>query len=131
MNPAFDIMGFAPIIIIFVIFYFLILRPQQKKAKEHQQTLNALRRGDRVATVGGLMGTITKIVSDQEVQLEIDDSVKVRLLRAAITEVLSKTEPVSAEPLVSSTETAEEKPAKKTATAKKTKGTTASKAKKK
>jgi preprotein translocase subunit YajC len=76
------------------VFYFLILRPQQLKAKRHQQTLTALRRGDKVVTSGGIIGTISKIVSDQEIQLEIDENVKVRLVRSMITEVLSKTAPV-------------------------------------
>ncbi len=94
---GFDIMSFLPIILIFGVFYFLILRPQQLKAKKHQQTLAALRRGDKVVTSGGIIGTISKIVSDQEIQLEIDENVKVRLVRSMITEVLSKTGPVEAE----------------------------------
>ncbi len=96
-GSGFDIMSFLPIILIFGVFYFLILRPQQAKAKQHQKTLAALRRGDRVVTAGGLMGTISKIVSDQEVQVEIADDVKVRVIRAMITEVLSKSDPVAAE----------------------------------
>jgi preprotein translocase subunit YajC len=118
---SFDLMGFMPIVVIFVIFYFLILRPQQKKAKEHQQTLNALRRGDRVVTNGGVMGVITKVVNDQEVQLEIADNVRVRLLRAAISEVLSKTEPVasSSEPVEVEKKTAEPKSAEPKAAPKK------------
>ena len=95
---GFDIMSFLPIILIFGVFYFLILRPQQMKAKKHQQTLAALRRGDRVVTSGGIIGTISKIVNEQEIQLEIDENVKVRLVRAMITDVLSKNEPVPSEP---------------------------------
>ena len=96
---GFDIMSFLPIILIFGVFYFLILRPQQMKAKKHQQTLAALRRGDRVVTNGGIIGTVTKLVNDHEIQLEIDDNVKVRFMRAMITDVLSKNEPVESEPV--------------------------------
>lgn len=96
-SGGFDIMSFLPIILIFGVFYFLILRPQQQKARKHQQTLAALRRGDKVVTSGGIIGTISKIVSDQEIQLEIDENVKVRVVRAMITEVLSKTTPVDSE----------------------------------
>ncbi|RZI45503.1 preprotein translocase subunit YajC [Candidatus Finniella inopinata] len=99
-GAGFDIMSFLPIILIFGVFYFLILRPQQAKAKKHQQTLTALRRGDRVVTNGGIIGTVTKLVSDNEIQLEIDDNVKVRFMRAMITDVLSKNEPVASEPVV-------------------------------
>lgn len=94
---GFDIMSFLPIILIFGVFYFLILRPQQIKAKRHQETLKGLRRGDKIVTSGGIIGTISKIVSDQELQLEIDENVKVRVIRAMITEVLSKTGPVETE----------------------------------
>lgn len=92
---GFDIMSFLPLILIFVIFYFLILRPQQKKLKTHQQMLGNLRRGDRVVTNGGIIGTVSKLVSDQEVQLEIADDVKVRVVRSMIAEVMSKTDPVA------------------------------------
>lgn len=92
---GFDIMNFLPIILIFGVFYFLILRPQQTKAKQHQQILAGLRRGDRVATTGGILGVVSKIINDHEVQLEIDEGVKVRLVRSSITEVMTKVDPVS------------------------------------
>jgi preprotein translocase subunit YajC len=92
---GFDVMSFLPLILIFAVFYFLILRPQQKKLKTHQQMLANLRRGDRVVTNGGIIGTVSKLVSDQEVQLEIADDVKVRVIRSMITEVMSKTDPVA------------------------------------
>lgn len=91
---GFDFMGLMPIAFIFVIFYFLILRPQQKKMKEQQKMLSELRKGDRVITAGGLIGVIAKITSDQEVLLEIAENVRVRLLRSTIQQVMSKTEPV-------------------------------------
>lgn len=96
--PAGGIAGgleaFFPLILIFLVFYFLLIRPQQKKMKQHKEMLGALRRGDRVVTAGGIVGTITKLVSDTEVQVEIADNVRVRVLRNTLGEVLSKTEPV-------------------------------------
>lgn len=96
-----------PLVLIFVVFYFLLIRPQQKKMKQHREMLAAVRRGDRVV-VGGIIGTVAKVASDTEVTVEIADGVRVRVVRGAITEVLSKTEPVKAE---SSDKTAEDKPA--------------------
>lgn len=92
---GFDIMSFLPLILIFAVFYFLILRPQQKKLKEHQQTLANLRRGDRVITNGGIIGTISKLVSDQEIQLEIAEDVRIRVVRSMISSVVSKTDPIA------------------------------------
>lgn len=89
----FDFMAFAPLILIFVVFYFLLLRPQQKKVKVHQEMLTALRRGDRIVTNGGLIGVVVKILSDQEVQVEIAENVRVKIARAMISDVLAKTEP--------------------------------------
>lgn len=92
---GFDYMALLPFVLIFGVFYFLILRPQQQKMKKHQELLAGLRRGDRVVTSGGLIGTISKVVSDGEVQLEIAENVRIRLVRAMITEVLAKTDPVT------------------------------------
>lgn len=92
---GFDYMALLPFVLIFGVFYFLILRPQQQKMKKHQELLTGLRRGDRVVTSGGLIGTISKIVSDGEVQLELTENVRVRLVRATITEVLAKTDPMT------------------------------------
>lgn len=83
-----------PIVLIFVVFYFLLIRPQQKKMKQHKDMLAALRRGDRIATGGGIIGTITKVIDENEVQVEIADGVRVRVQRPAISAVLAKTEPV-------------------------------------
>ncbi len=71
------------------------LRPQQKKTRAHQEVLKELRRGDRVVTAGGLLGTVDKIINDGEISLEIADKVKVRVVKATVTEVLSKTQPVA------------------------------------
>lgn len=83
-----------PLVLIFVVFYFLLIRPQQKKQKQHKEMLSAVRRGDRVVTGGGIVGTVTKVIDDKEVAVEITDGVKVRVQRALIASVISKTEPV-------------------------------------
>jgi len=83
---------FAPLILIFVVFYFLLIRPQQKKMKEHKAMLDSIRRGDRVVTGGGIIGTVTKVDND-ELQVEIADGVKVRCMRGTVNMVLAKTEP--------------------------------------
>jgi preprotein translocase subunit YajC len=94
---GFDFMSFLPLILIFVVFYFMLIRPQQKKMKTHQAMLGALRRGDRVITSGGLIGLVTKIVNDQEVQLEIAENTRVRIVRSMISEVLAKGSPLASE----------------------------------
>jgi preprotein translocase subunit YajC len=86
---------FIPLILIFAIMYFLLIRPQQKKIKEHAAMVDALRRGDQVVTQGGLIGKVTKVKEDNEVEVEISDGVKVRVVRGTIAQVLSKTEPAS------------------------------------
>ncbi|WP_158045996.1 preprotein translocase subunit YajC [Skermanella pratensis] len=90
---AAGLMSFLPLILIFVVFYFLLIRPQQKKLKEHKSMLEALRRGDRVVTGGGIVGTITKVGADDELVVEIAEGVRVRVLRSTINLVLAKTEP--------------------------------------
>ena len=85
-----------PLVLIFVVFYFLLIRPQQKKQKEHRAMLEALHRGDRVVTAGGIMGTIIKVQGESELIVEIAEGVKVRVARGMISDVLSKTENRSA-----------------------------------
>ncbi|WP_340254518.1 MULTISPECIES: preprotein translocase subunit YajC [unclassified Roseobacter] len=84
---------FVPLILIFAIMYLLLIRPQQKKAKEHQAMVAALRRGDQVVTAGGIMGKVSKVKDEREVELEIAAGVNVRVVRNTITQVVSKTEP--------------------------------------
>ena len=86
---------FLPLVLIFVVFYFLLIRPQQKRAKDHKTILGNLRRGDRVVTGGGIIGTVAKVVSDDEVAVDIADNVRVRVVRSTITSVLARTEPVA------------------------------------
>jgi preprotein translocase subunit YajC len=83
-----------PLILIFVIMYFLILRPQQQKVKQHQAMVKALRRGDTVITSGGLVAKVTKVVDDDQIEVEIADGVRVRQMRSMVSDVRSKGEPV-------------------------------------
>ena len=86
---------FLPLILIFAIMYFLLIRPQQKKVKEHQAMVEALRRGDQVVTQGGVIGKVVKVKDDGEIEVEISEGVKVRVVKATIAQVLSKTEPAA------------------------------------
>ena len=86
--------SFIPIILIFVIMYFLLIRPQQKKIKEHKNMVDNLRRGDQVLTQGGIIGKITKVKEGEEIEVELGKEVKVSVIRSTIVNVLSKTEPV-------------------------------------
>ena len=79
----------VPLILIFVIMYFLLIRPQQKKVKQHRAMVGALRRGDQVQTQGGLIGRITKVKDEGEVEVEIAQGVKVRVVRSTIAHVIS------------------------------------------
>ena len=84
---------FLPLILIFAIMYFLLIRPQQKKMKDHQAMVAALRRGDKVITAGGLIGKVVKVLDEGEIEVEVADGVKVRVVQATISQVVSKTEP--------------------------------------
>ena len=85
--------GFAtilPLVLIFAVFYFLLIRPQQKKAKVHREMLGSIVRGDRVITGGGIMGKVTKVVNDQELAVEIAEGIRVRVQRSMVAGVISK-----------------------------------------
>ena len=86
---------FIPLILIFAIMYFLLIRPQQKKVKQHQAMVSALRRGDQVVTQGGLIGKVVKVKEDNELEVELAEGVKVRVVQSPIAQVLSKTEPAT------------------------------------
>ncbi len=86
---------FIPLILIFAIMYFLLIRPQQKKMKQHQSMVEALRRGDQVVTQGGMIGKVAKVKEDGEIEVEIAEGVKVRVVKSTIAQVLNKTEPAS------------------------------------
>jgi len=87
---------FVPLILIFAIMYLLLIRPQQKKAKEHQAMVAALRRGDQVVTQGGIIGKVSKVKDDNEIEIEVAAGVNVRVVRSTIAQVVSKTEPAKA-----------------------------------
>jgi len=89
---GFDIMTLLPLILIFVVFYFLLIRPQQKKVKEHRDMLGKLRRGDKIVTNGGLVGQIMKVVSENELDLEIAKGVRVRVMRGMVSSIYARTE---------------------------------------
>ncbi len=84
---------FIPLILIFAIMYFLLIRPQQKKMKDHQAMVEGLRRGDQVVTQGGIVGKVVKVKEGNEIEVEIAEGVKVRVIKHTVTQVLSKTEP--------------------------------------
>ena len=85
------LMQFAPLVLIFIVFYFLMIRPQQKRQKEHQALVKAAKRGDRIVTSGGILGVITKANdTDNEVEVEIAQGVKVRVVRSAISDVVNR-----------------------------------------
>jgi preprotein translocase subunit YajC len=88
------IVQFLPFVLIFVIMYFLIIRPQRTKAKQHQEMLANVRRGDTIVTSGGLIGKVAKVTDEGEIHLDVADGVRVRVVRGMIAEVRSKGEPV-------------------------------------
>jgi preprotein translocase subunit YajC len=91
------LMSLLPFILIFVIMYFLILRPQQKRTKQHQEMVKNVRRGDTVVTSGGLVGKVTKVVDDDQIEIEIAEGVRIRQMRQMVTDVRAKGEPVKEE----------------------------------
>jgi len=95
--PAMDtLVQFVPFVLIFVIMWFLIIRPQQRRAKQHADMIKAVRRGDTVVSTGGIVGRVTRVTDDPEIEVEIADNVRVKLVRTMIAEVRTKGEPVKA-----------------------------------
>jgi preprotein translocase subunit YajC len=94
-DSANSLLQFAPFVLIFVVFYFFVIRPQQQKTRDLRNMLGALRRGDRVVTGGGIIGTVAKVIGDDELLVEIADGMRVRVVRSTVTTVLAKTEPVA------------------------------------
>ena len=100
--------GFAtllPLVLIFVVFYFLLIRPQQKRAKNHRNMLAAVVRGDKVVTGGGIIGTVTKVVNDEELAVEIAEGIKIKVQRGLIASVQSKSQPTASNAPTASTNT--------------------------
>ena len=85
---------FIPLILIFVIFYFFLIRPQQKRVKDHKNMVEALKRGDEIITSGGIIGTIDRIMEDDRIEVIISDNVKVQVIKSTITSLLIKKEEV-------------------------------------
>ena len=83
---------FIPLILIFVIFYFFLIRPQQKRVKEHKVMVESLKRGDEIITSGGIIGTIEKVMEDDRIEVNIDENVKVQIIKSTITSLLKKEE---------------------------------------
>jgi preprotein translocase subunit YajC len=84
---------FLPLILIFAIMYFLLIRPQQQKVKQHKAMVEAVKRGDRIVTQGGLIGKVSKVKDDYEVEVELAEGIKVRVVKATIATVTDRTEP--------------------------------------
>ena len=83
---------FIPLILIFVIFYFFLIRPQQKRVKEHKVMVESLKRGDEVITSGGIIGTVDRVLEDDRIEVVIGDNVKVQIIKSTITSQLKKEE---------------------------------------
>ncbi len=90
MNSQFA--QFIPLILIFVIFYFFLIRPQQKRVKDHRAMVAALKRGDEVITSGGIIGIVERVMEDDRIEVKLSDNVKVQIIRSTITSLLKKEE---------------------------------------
>lgn len=92
VNP---IMTFAPFVLIFVIFYFLLIRPQQQARKKHTEMISNVRRGDVVVTAGGIIGKVTKVLEGDEIMVELADNVTVKILKPTLSDVRTKSQPAN------------------------------------
>lgn len=87
--------SFVPLVLMFAVFYLFLIRPQQKKMKEHKNMLEALRRGDKVVTAGGIFGSISKINDDGTVEVEVASGVVIKVTKPSVSEVLTRTQPAN------------------------------------
>ena len=83
---------FIPLILIFIIFYFFLIRPQQKRVKDHKTMVESLKRGDEIITSGGIIGTIERVMEDDRIEVDIGENVKVQIIKSTITSLLKKEE---------------------------------------
>src|SRR3954468_10449785 len=83
-----------PLVLIFIVFYFLLIRPQQAKVKQQREMLSGVKRGDRVVTGGGIIGLVTKVIGDNELQVELAEGVRVRIIKGTITDIITRSESV-------------------------------------
>lgn len=98
MNFSTEILAqIGPLLAMGLIFYFLLIRPQQQKVKAHQQMLDGIRRGDKIVTNGGIIGTVVKLTSDRELLVEISEGIKVRVVRSMVADVPAKLEAANTE----------------------------------
>lgn len=88
------LMSLVPFVLIFIIMWFLIIRPQQKRVKAHQELIKNVRRGDTIVTSGGLIAKVSKVIDDAEIEAEIADGVRVRIVKGMVQDVRAKGEPV-------------------------------------
>ncbi|MFK8034126.1 MAG: preprotein translocase subunit YajC [Hyphomicrobiales bacterium] len=91
------LVSLLPFVLIFAIMYFLIIRPQRQRMKKHEEMISSVRRGDTIVTAGGMIGKVTKVLDDKEVQVELAEGVRVRIVRSMISDVRSKGEPAKDE----------------------------------
>ena len=82
-------LSLAPLFLVFIVFYFLMIRPQQKRVKQHQEMIAAVKKGDEVITAGGIRGRVTRVVDERELEVEIAQGVKVRVVRSTLSQVLT------------------------------------------
>ncbi|MEM9144636.1 MAG: preprotein translocase subunit YajC [Pseudomonadota bacterium] len=94
-GAAGGLLGIVPFILMFVIFYFFLIRPQQRRMKEHRKMIENLRKGDQVITAGGLYGKVTRILEEDDCEVQIAEGVKIKLVKSTISAVVSKTEPAA------------------------------------
>lgn len=97
-GDAGGIMTFLPLILIFVVFYFLLIRPQQKKVKQHREMVAGVKRGDEVVTGGGLVGKVTKVDDESFCTVEIAPEIRVKVVKSTLTDILNRTEPAASAP---------------------------------
>lgn len=91
------LVSLLPFVLIFAIMYFLIIRPQRQRMKKHEEMIGSVRRGDTIVTAGGIIGKVTKVLDDKEVQVELAEGVRVRIVRSMVSDVRSKGEPAKDE----------------------------------
>jgi len=95
--PPNPLIQLAPLVFVFVIIYFLIIRPQQQARKKHMEMVKSVRRGDQVVTAGGIVGKVTKVLEGEEIMVQIADNVTVKVMKSTLSNVLTKPEPAANE----------------------------------
>ena len=91
--------AFLPLILIFGVFYILLIRPQQKKVKQHREMLNNLRRGDKIITSGGIIGTVNKVSDNKELQVQVSENVEIKIAPGMVADLYTSTEPEKKQPV--------------------------------